>query len=309
MVEHWISAAQAREIVGVTDPICVRLHAGLIRARARMLTIDNKTVSDMPVPKQMWWAEGQGALDQDWQAGDFATWIDRDQRVKAVGVTFPLSDILAMIDAERRPMITRSLSVAGNPAWIQAIHARRLAYEMFGSNPVVAGQMIIEKARLGLVVARAVLAQGSTGARGEDDWSWEEREWDVAPWFWENFVTPGSSTQDWQTGKFSGRGWSPTKVRCITLSSVYFHRESLEAPGQPQAEDDSEIARGRRPTYDWAKAVSAIWGMLNRGELFPDVQADVEKALIKYLVKGDREPSESTVRPYAKVIWDEFRKD
>ena len=308
MAEHWITASQALEIGGDAIALCKRLHTGAIRARARLLKIDENALSNMSVPVQLWWAQGHGALDQDWQNGDFATWFDRDQRVEAFGVTFALSGVLEMIDAERRPSVIRKMSVAGNPAWITAREARIFAFEQLGFDQVVAAEVVLEKARLGLVIARAMEARGSTGDRDEIDWSWEESEWDVTPWFWDNFTSVGSSSQDWQTGKFSGSGWSPTSIRSITLSGVYFHRESLEALGPPKSGTESESQRGRRPTYKWAEAVSAIWGKLHRGELLPKTQADIEAALIVCLTKGEKGPSESTVRPFAKPIWDEFLK-
>jgi hypothetical protein len=46
---------------------------------------------------------------------------------------------------------------------------------------------------------------------------------------------------------------------------------------------------------------------LHRGELIPETQADIELALIEVLTKGDIAPSESTVRPFAKPIWEEFQ--
>jgi hypothetical protein len=51
-----------------------------------------------------------------------------------------------------------------------------------------------------------------------------------------------------------------------------------------------------------------IWGKLHRGELIPQTQAEIETALILHLTKGDDAPGESTVRPFAKLIWDEFQK-
>ena len=45
-----------------------------------------------------------------------------------------------------------------------------------------------------------------------------------------------------------------------------------------------------------------------RGEFKPKVQADNELAKIKSLTVGDKEPSESTVRPYASAIWLEYKK-
>ncbi|MCK0097826.1 hypothetical protein MWU38_00385 [Qipengyuania sp. S6317L1] len=66
--------------------------------------------------------------------------------------------------------------------------------------------------------------------------------------------------------------------------------------------------RGRRPKYDWPESVLAVFGFIHRGELRPETQADIERALIAYLSGEEGGPSESTVRPYAKLIWTESQK-
>lgn len=81
----------------------------------------------------------------------------------------------------------------------------------------------------------------------------------------------------------------------------------LDAPAALKV-DNSRVKRGRNPTYDWPAATSAVWGSLHRGELIPATQAEIETALIAYLTDGDKSPSESSVRPYAKPIWLEFQK-
>lgn len=66
---------------------------------------------------------------------------------------------------------------------------------------------------------------------------------------------------------------------------------------------------GRKPKYEWDKASNEIWGKIFRGDLIPNKQADIESALIEYLAKGDEEPGESTVRPYARRIWIQFERE
>ena len=147
-------------------------------------------------------------------------------------------------------------------------------------------------------------------------WSWEEREWDVPTWFWTEFTVGRNSSQDWVLGRFSGDGRTARGNGAITLTGLHFHKQTLDAllgmggdtSGQPTAIDEAESRRGRRSTYDWQTASSAVWGQLHRGDLRADTQADVERALISILRHGDHEPSESTVRPYAKTIFEEFLK-
>jgi hypothetical protein len=71
---------------------------------------------------------------------------------------------------------------------------------------------------------------------------------------------------------------------------------------------DDESRRGRKPKYDWPTATLAVFGLIYRGELQPEIQADIERALIDHLTRGESAPSESTVRPYARLVWDEYSK-
>ncbi|WP_373492493.1 hypothetical protein [Parasphingorhabdus sp.] len=66
---------------------------------------------------------------------------------------------------------------------------------------------------------------------------------------------------------------------------------------------------GRKQSYNWSEASTAIWGQIYRGELMPNKQADIEKALIEFLRSGDTEPGESTVRPFARIIWKEAQRE
>lgn len=309
MAEHWITAAKALDIVGDRYSLCTRLHAGLIAARAKTLTADGASKQDADVPASFWWAKGHEALEQDWTRGDFSTWIDRSKQVFAFGVTFPLTQILEMIAFEDRALIARRLSVAGSADWVSAKEARRLAFEQFGHSPMKAGAAIMEQARLGFVIARAVLAEGEVVIRVNGGFHWAEREWDVPPWFWTVFARPGRSAQDWELGRFEGSGIGPNDTRKIVLSGVYFHCASLSTLGPNVSEaEPSPTKGGRPPKYDWPTAINACWGRIIRGEPPVTSQADVEKLLIQILTVGEREPGESTVRPFASAIWAEYEK-
>ncbi len=308
MVEHWIPASKAIEIVQDKLALCSRLHAGLISARADLLIIDHKEEREAAIPRGFWWAEGHAALVQDWRSGDFETWIDQKVQCKAFGVTLALSQVLEMIAFEKRALIARSLSVAGDPDWISARDARRIALQH--SNTSQAGEKIIELAKLGFVAGRAVLLEAYRSSPVVDEVVWEQREWNIEPWFWKGFTLSQRSKQNWDLGKFSGSGDGPTAIHYVMLSGVYFHRASLAALEGPKApEPEVEKAkRGRKPEYDWAKASSEVWGKLYRGDLKAQNQADIELALIESLTVGDKSPGESTVRPYAQPIWEQYVK-
>jgi hypothetical protein len=307
MAEHWIPASKAIEIAKDEIALCTRLHAGLISARADLLIIDHKEERSAKIPQGFWWSEGHAALQQNWQSGDFETWIDQKVQCKAFGVTFALSEVLEIVPFERRALIARSLSVAGDPDWVSAKEALRLSFE--AANKLKPGEAILELARLGFVSGKAVNLLAYRRGPTEHEILWEQREWDIEPWFWQDFTLPGKVSLDWALGKFSASGTGPTAIQYVMLSGVHFHRESLAALDAPKSlkPEASEQKRGRKPQYDWTAASSAVWGSLHRGELIPETQADIELALIEVLTKGDIAPSESTVRPFAKPIWEEFQ--
>lgn len=116
--EEWISATAALTLLKPTlatysarMAICNRAHNGLIRCRAQRLIIDTETRDNGEIPKEFWWAEGHKALEQNWELGDFATWIDLGRitgnphlsagkvQIKVFGVSFLRVDIEKMLTA------------------------------------------------------------------------------------------------------------------------------------------------------------------------------------------------------------------
>lgn len=308
MAEQWIEASKALELAGSSYAICARLQSGLIRSRARLVLIDENRHEDVFVDRKFWWAGGHEALDQDWTKGDFSTWIDHSEHWQAFGVTFALAGVLEMLPFERRGVVARSLSVAASADWVPAKQARQFAYKQGGVNPAVAGRAIIEQARLGFLTARAVLAQGSTGGGGETHWSWDAREWDVTPWFWECFTDEGSSSQDWELGRFGGRGKGPNGLRRVTLTDVHFLKDSLGAllPALPAATSTQPISRnpgGRPPAAFSDELMCAIWALIYQGDLKPKNQADIERAMLDWATHGGHDLGVTTAREKARKVF------
>ena len=308
MPEQWIDAHQALEIAGDRHALCARLLAGLVVARAKLMIIGDQRDENRQITAGFWWAAGGAALNQNWETGDFSTWIDHELHCQAFGVKFALSGVLEMVPFEKRSTIVRGLSVASDPEWLSARDAQTFAYERLKLNPSVAGPAILAQAKLGFITARAVLAQGTTGDGSFDDWTWEEREWNVPNWFWLNFTGESRSNQGWVNGIFSGIGQGPKGTNSVTLSGVYFLRSTIEAMAgsKPTAPENIQTKRGRPPEYNWVTATSAIWAKIYGNDFNPMSQAEIELAFIQQLRTGDKEPSESTVRPYAKELWEKF---
>lgn len=108
--DEWVRAADA---VAMLRPIlneyaaylriCERAHGGLIRARAEQFHYGSRAFHDHDIPKEFWWAEGHEALEQDWAAGDFSTWIERGSiQLKAFGVTFAYADLQRLLPPRER---------------------------------------------------------------------------------------------------------------------------------------------------------------------------------------------------------------
>jgi len=132
VAEHWIEARDAIELAGSKFALCDRLLAGLVKSRARLFIRDETQSEDAFVPEKFWWAGGHEALEQDWETGDFSTWIDQKVHLQGFGIRFGLTGILDMLPVERRAIVARSLSVAGDAIGsaqrkLEGSHTRRLA--------------------------------------------------------------------------------------------------------------------------------------------------------------------------------------
>ena len=103
--KEWITAKATLTMLGTWQngnrmkTICERAHAGLIKARARRFIRDRQVHDNVDIPIEFWWAEGEAALSQNWETGDFETWINQNVHIQAFGVTFLRSDIEQLMPA------------------------------------------------------------------------------------------------------------------------------------------------------------------------------------------------------------------
>lgn len=269
MAEHWIEAREAARIVNDTDALRQRVSVGMVRCCARSATIDGEPVDFLNLPDEFWSDSGRERLQEDWEHGDFQSSFDGLAISCAFGVRFDASDVLAMLPVEQRAAAARTLSVAGSAAWVSAREARRFAYERARLNPMTAGNAVIEQCRLGFVTARAVEMRWAVGQK-PDDWTEEVREWDVPTWFWEHFTTQDASSQDWEQGRFAGRGRGPRGYGWLTLNGVHFLRSSLDVllPDAPPMAGRNDDADPRKPALSeaelqrwWTKLAKARDGL------------------------------------------------
>lgn len=284
-------------------------HLGSLKSRARHLTLGKETATNSVIPMGFWWAEGDTALEQDWALGNFETWIDQRLRIIALGVEFDFFDLRDALPPERAAIVTRQLSISGNEDWVPAIAARKFMYEDLGRPITQAGSLLMEQCRLGFVAARAVLWQQTAPDNEAKSWEIEERERDIPTWFWSAFCDADSSSQDWASGKFAGRGIGPKGRSWITLSGVHFSRASLELMQnkKPVPTAAKSSTAGRPPAAFWDSLWNYVWGRIYSGDFNPARQAEVEKLMLDWAAKEGHELSPTAARERARMFWGTFK--
>lgn len=260
MASQWISASKVIQVFGKYKPeyelkmaICARAHQGLIKTQAKTLSVSGEARNVVEIPRQFWWAEGHEALEQDWDTGDFSTFV-KDTEMQAFSVSFDLDGLLGLIAFESRHEVLGIFSVGRNPDWISALGARRYVYEVGGIEPSSAAKALVEQCALGFVTARASLCQISNSFR-EDDWAFEEREWNIEPWVWQTIRRSNTAPFDWQSGTFTGQVRNAGITRLIKLTAVYFLKSSLTifAPAKHVNANDDESEQPTLPPLSESK--------------------------------------------------------
>lgn len=102
--EDWLSASETIRIVrnATLSPqssraIALRANAGLLRTWAELLILNGQHYSEVQVPKTFWWAGGSEPSEQNWELGDFSTWLEQRREVQVFGVRFHRADLARMI--------------------------------------------------------------------------------------------------------------------------------------------------------------------------------------------------------------------
>lgn len=308
MHEQWIRAWDAYNIDRIPGAIFARLHAGLVRARAKRLIVGPKQYDDHEILPHFWWAEGGNALDQNWIAGDFSTWIENRVHLRAFGVSFELSGILEILPSDSRASVARQLSVAGNENWLST--ARALDYVQRSTNldRISAKVALFEQAGFGFVAARAILAKQSQESNDTGRWAWQRREWDVPPDFWLDSSLRSHSDSNIEAGNFGVSSCIATDGKYLCVSGVHFSLDSV-AEIWPSTNRASPRSGGRTPATFHDDLMCAIWKQIYENELKPRRQADIEHALLAWVENNGHKMSESAAREKAKKIWTSTKGD
>ena len=131
MTDQWIRAADALQLLqprlsadNAAMAICRRAHAGLVRAKAARFIHPQGVDDDLKVPADFWWAEGNEALGQSWETGDFETWVDDNSDYSGDVVHhhfYPAGIEVAGLELERSETQSRIMQPLGRAARLASL--------------------------------------------------------------------------------------------------------------------------------------------------------------------------------------------
>jgi hypothetical protein len=323
---EWVPAAEALRRVSqimteyqARHAIADRAHDGLVRARAVRFLKHRQTFDDVELPKEFWWAGAHEALEQNWPAGDFSTWINRTWQWKAYGVRFSRDDIEAMLPQRERLVFARM--APGNYA--PAATCLRELHTTLGCDEAAAERLILRGCRAGLIPGRCARIQCRVRDRyGEK----EEEDTNVAvpQWFWEECLEGEGTVLNWRTGRFAGNGVVDGDEHKVILSGVEFQvgaiveLEGIEArPGRASSgatgtQDAPIEKRGRKLSDGWRIWVAELVAYVHDNGYPDGVGSQGQEELIQAVAgalaaRGEEGLARTTVQPVVQAVLDRLR--
>lgn len=323
---EWLPAAEALRRVSqiMTDyqarhAIADRAHDGLLRAHAGRFVKNGEVLDDVLLPKEFWWAGAHEALEQNWPAGDFSTWIRRMYHWKAYGVRFSRDDIEAMIPRRERLALDRMEPGNYAPAATCLSELR----ETLACDDATAARLILKNCRAGLVPSRCSQINWWIKDRyGEQ----EDQDITVAvpQWFWEECLEDEATVLNWRTGRFAGRGIVDGDESRAIISGVEFQVgaiveiEAMEARPDERAGGGSGIAepastqRGPKLSERWRPWVAELVAHIHDQGVPEGVGSQGQEELIKAVAdalaeRGEETLARSTVQPIVQAVLDRLR--
>lgn len=240
--------------------ICKRAHAGLIKARAAKLILPSGNHSDADIGEDFWWAEGGAALEQNWVAGDFSTWINQKFQVKVFGACFWADDIYAIVPGAPK--------LAGR--WIDSVDAVELVAAKGGVPATDALAAIVHCCANQLVAARCQSLSWQYSDR-YDTLVNEQVDDDVIPtWFWRTSAQHPDAVLNWRAGNFAGPGVTDQEDYCqAQAKGIAFDRETLT--------DAIELAVRSKPITNSVRAVVSELPKVEVNDKRPLSESDLQK--------------------------------
>jgi hypothetical protein len=328
MDDRWISAFEAFSRLakyqrsGAERTICSRAADGLITARARIFIRDEDREEDCTVPSWFWWARGEEGLEQNWQFGDFETWINRTIHCRAYGVMFREVDIDEMMPARGGSLKVEAEECGDYASPDRCLRELRASV---GCNRHEAMSQIIRLCRAGMIASRCAEIRWRVEDRfGVNDY--KETNAAIPDWFWVYCAMGPDSVLDWNSGNFAGRGEIDGTSCAVSIRGAEFSIAgivALEAMLASQApEDDAAAAQrvgtgapsgsGRPRSEKWTAWIAELVAYVHEegvpGGSGTDGQDPIIAAVDARLIeRGLEGPSRSTVQPVVRAVLQRLR--
>lgn len=211
--------------------------------------------------------------------------------------------------------------------WIAARDAVELVAPLYNHSALVRQAIVIEAAG-GRIASQADRLEVETE---DEEPPVIHGQGPIMATFWRTFKNAGSGRErdDWTTGTFIVRRAAGTlSVQWIRVYGVEFCENDLRKvfrlparsfavfPAGALQYATERVAsganppkrRGPKPKAFWGAAMSAVEASISSGELKPESLADIEHAMSDWIAEQGFDAGESTVRNYAKPIWDRLER-
>ena len=289
----------------------------MVLAKAKLLIWGRERREDTDIPAEFWWAQGESALEQNWLAGDFSTWINSSVECRAFGVTFRASDIDAMV-----PRTSSRLPIAdGTPGnFSSSGRAVSEVCAQVGCDAGVAVQEIVKYCRAGLIAARcSEISWRVTDRYGSEEY--REQMVDVPDWFWEHCASQPETIFDWQSGKVSGRGVIDGDDYRVLIKGIQFEVSGIidleammlaelpppDVSAEPNGKQGSENRGRRRDPVKWANWTAELVAYIHENGIPAGCDDDGQDQLIdaidsRLMERGEDGLGRSTVQPIVRAV-------
>lgn len=262
-----------------------------------------------------------------WHYGDIRIVVParggaRNTPVQFCDVRFERSGLEGLVPELRRqrpatPLAAPSASQMDGPReWISAADAVDLVLPLYDRAGLAQTALIAEAA--GDRLATRCDRFEHEGARGAFGLGRE-----LTSKFWRDFERGDREREDWFVGSFVfhedddlrderwtrafGVEFCANDIRRVFRlrepSFAVFPEGALRMAETP-AHLPNQKRRGPKPKTFWGDAMAAVEAGISSGELLASSQADVERAMMNWIVEQGWDAGESTVRNYAKPVWE-----
>lgn len=303
--------------------ICSRANAGLVRTRARRLIIGSEQADECAVPTKFWWARGEPALEQNWAAGDFETWIDSNTHCLAFGVEFLRSDIVAIIPSKQHGRTLAEWKPGNFEPAGRCLDELKIS---LGLTTAEASAAIMKHCRAGLVPSRCKEVWWRLRNRYGDQEPEVQHDIEIPEWTWSS-VSNSDAILNWPASSFVGEDTIDGDEVKVKLTGVAFevgaiielerYIRSSRADEKPQDAMDAETATvrsrgGRRPSKNWPEWVAELVAIVHyegipegRGSQGQEeLLGKVDDALAR---RGAESLARTTVQPVVQAVLDRLR--